>query len=86
MTAPIENPEKAARRATLRRATLQLVMGVVVLDAIAMAIFYFGGIEHGPEKTRTIFVIIWTFATALVVAFLLRRVRAARYVTRRPYR
>ena len=83
MTGPAGDTANAERRATLRRATLQLVAGVVALDAVALAIFYLGGIEHGPEKTRTIFVITWTFATAIVVAVLLRRVRAARYVTRR---
>ena len=82
MTDPVQDSAGAERRATLRRATLQLVLGVVLLDAVARAIYYLGGIEHGPERTRTLFVVTWTFATALVVAFLLRRVRAARYVTR----
>ena len=84
MPASSTGTTEAERRATLRRATLHLVLGVVVLDAVALSIFYLGGIAHGPEKTRTIFVVVWTFATALVVAFLLRRVRAARYITRRP--
>ena len=58
---------------------LHLVIGVVLLDAIAMGIYYLAGIPHAPRKTQTIFVVVWTIATALTVAFLLRRVRAARF-------
>ena len=73
---------RAERRAALRRATLHLVLGVVILDAVALGLFYALGIPHAPERTRTIFVALWTFATAITVAFLLRRVRQARYLTR----
>jgi tellurite resistance protein TehA-like permease len=85
MSAPVTPPEepRAARRAALRRATLHLVAGVLVLDAVALGVYYLAGIGHGPERTRTIFVVTWTLATALVVAVLLKRVRAARYMTRR---
>ena len=79
---PSEDP-RAARRAELRRTTLHLVLGVVALDAVAMGIYYLAGIGHAHERTRTIFVVTWTLATALVVAVLLKRVRAARYVGRR---
>ena len=79
---PSEDP-RAGRRAELRRATLQLVFGVVALDVVAMGIYYLAGIGHAHERTRTIFVVTWTLATALVVAVLLKRVRAARYMTRR---
>jgi hypothetical protein len=73
---------RADRRAALRRATLHLVLGVVVLDAAALGLFYALGIASGPERTRTVFVAMWTFATAITVAFLLRRVRQARYLNR----
>ena len=72
------DPASVTRRAALRRATLQLVAGVVLLDTVAISIFYLGGIAHGPERTRTIFVAVWTLLTALTVAVLLRRVRRAR--------
>ena len=74
------------RRAKLRTATLHLVAGVVALDLVAMLLYYGFDIAHGPERTRTIFVVIWTFATAITVAFLLKRVRQARLVTRPPLR
>ena len=53
------------------------------LDAVAMSIFYLAGIAHGPERTRWIFVIAWSIATAIVVVVLLRRVRAVRLANRR---
>ena len=85
MTSPTDGGDaSAARRRTLRQATLHLVLGVVILDAVAMGLYYALHIATGPDRTRTIFVAIWTFATAVTVAFLLKRVRMARLVTRRP--
>jgi hypothetical protein len=74
---------RAPQRTALRRAVLNLVIGVVVLDAIAMSIFYLTGIVHGPERTRWVFVIAWSIATAVVVAVLLRNVRKVRFANRR---
>lgn len=67
----------------MRRATLQLLLGVVALDALAMTVYFFGGIQHGTQTKRTYFTVVWTVATALVVATLLKRVRAARFAGRR---
>ncbi len=67
----------------MRRATLQLVLGVAALDGAAMAIYFLAGIAHGPPRTRMIFTVLWTITTALVVAFLLKRVRRARFITMR---
>lgn len=71
-------PGTDARRAALRTTTLHLVLGVVVLDAVALLLFYGLDVAHRATQTRTTFVAVWTFATALTVAFLLRRVRLAR--------
>jgi hypothetical protein len=54
----------------------------VALDAVALLLYYGLDLAHGPNRTRTIFVAIWTFATAITVAFLLKRVRQARFITR----
>lgn len=67
----------------LRRAVLQLVIGVVALDVVAMGAYYLTGIAHAAPKTRTIFIVAWTVATAITVAILLRRVRLARFAGRR---
>ena len=64
----------------MRRATLHLVVGVVVLDAVALGIYYLAGIEHAASRTQTTFVVIWTVASALTVAVLLRRVRRSRSI------
>jgi len=66
------------RRAALRTAVFQLVLGVVVLDAVALALWYGVGISHAPYQRRMLFTIVWTIATALTVAVLLRRVRVIR--------
>ena len=74
---PVDDP-RARRRAALRKATIQLVAGVVLLDAVAMAIYYGAGLAYAPSRTRMTFVVVWTLATAMVVAVLLRRVRMVR--------
>lgn len=76
------NDPRAIRRAALRKATLGLVLGVVALDAVALLIYYVGGIAHASTQTRNTFVVVWTVATAIVVAVLLKRVRAARSAIR----
>lgn len=66
------------RKAAMRRTTLQLVLGIVLLDAVAIGIYYLADIVHRPQQTQVVFVAIWTAATAVMVAVLLRRVRLAR--------
>jgi len=82
VTVPSADP-RAAQRAALRRAVLHLVMGVVLLDAVAMAVFYGVGIEHASSRTRWIFVIAWYVVTALLDGVLWRRVRLVRMANRR---
>jgi predicted RND superfamily exporter protein len=79
---PVPRGAVPSRRAPVRRATLRLILGVVVLDAVAMAIYYLSGIAHATIATRQIFVVVWTVATALTVAVLLKRVRTARFANR----
>lgn len=66
------------RRLALRKAVLHLVLGVVVLDAVALGLWYGVGIAHASYRNRMLFTIVWTIATALTVAVLLRRVRVIR--------
>jgi hypothetical protein len=54
-------------------------MAVVLLDAVAMTIFYGAGLAHAAPRTRTVFLIGWSIATAIVVGVLLRRVRQVRW-------
>ena len=62
----------------MRRTTLHLVLGVVLLDAVAIGAYYLSDMAHRPQRTQMFFVAVWTAATAVTVAFLLRRVRLAR--------
>jgi len=62
---------------------LQLVMGVVLLDAVAMTVFYGAGIVHSPTRTRNIYLIAWSILTALLVGVMLRRVRKVRWEGRK---
>ncbi len=66
------------RRLAMRKAVFQLVLGVIVLDAAALGVYYFGGIERGTTQAKQIFTGVWVVATAITVAFLLRRVRLIR--------
>ena len=68
---------RLAKRAAMRRATLHLVLGVGLLDSIAM-LGYYAAIVHAPERSKMIFAGVWTVLTALVVAVLLKRVRRVR--------
>ena len=69
---------RIAKRAAMRRATLHLVLGVMALDAVAILVWYLA-IAHAPERTKSIYVGVWTVSTAIVVALLLKRVRKVRY-------
>jgi hypothetical protein len=82
VTVPPVDP-RAPQRNALRRAVLQLVMGVVLLDAVAMTVFYGAAIAPGATRTRNVFLIGWSVATAIVVLVLLRRVRRVRWEGRR---
>jgi hypothetical protein len=74
---------RAPQRNALRRAVLRLVMAVVLLDAVAMTIYYGAGLAHGVPRTRTIYLIGWSIATAIVVGVFLRKVRLVRWEGRR---
>ena len=66
------------KRAAMRRAMLNLVLGVVAVDAVALGVYYLA-IVHAEPRIRLFFTVVWTVATALVVAILLKRVRKARF-------
>ena len=74
---------RAPQRNALRRAVLQLVMAVVLLDAVAMTIFYGVDIAHAATRTRNLFLIGWSILTAILVGILLRRVRKVRWDNKR---
>ena len=82
MPVPPVDP-RAPQRNALRRAVLRLVVSVVMLDAVAMTIYYGAGLAHGPARTRNVFLIGWSVVTAILVGVMLRRVRKVRWEGKR---
>jgi hypothetical protein len=76
--APVTEETRLAKRTAMRRATLQLIIGVGILDTVAMGVFYMF-FKDAPSDRRIVFTVVWTIITALVVMVLLRRVRKARF-------
>ncbi|CAN5534273.1 hypothetical protein BH09GEM1_BH09GEM1_01060 [soil metagenome] len=74
---------RKAKRAEMRRATLELVLAVLALDAVAIAAWFLV-VVHAADHTKSIYVGAWTIATAFVVAIFLKRVRKARHARTSP--
>lgn len=61
-----------------RSELLRLVIGVLVVDILAIGTYAFGGFSSASPRTRIAFAAVWTIATLLVVLIGLRRLREAR--------
>lgn len=68
---------------TPRSELLRLVIGVMVIDIVAIGAYTFGGIGAAAPRTRIAFAAVWTVATLVVVLIGLRRLREARLSTLR---
>jgi hypothetical protein len=66
----------------LRSAVLRLVLGIVVLDAAAIGVYYVAGVGRRPVTVQYAFLGVWLILTLILVLGGLQRVRAARI--RRP--
>ncbi|MFN2566614.1 MAG: hypothetical protein ABR499_16580 [Gemmatimonadaceae bacterium] len=62
----------------LRSAVLRLAVSIVVLDAIAIAVYYLADIPLRPESIRYPFFGLWMLLTLAVVLTGLHRIRVAR--------
>ena len=62
----------------IRRRFLHLVAAVVVIDAVAIALYYGTHIPQRPVRVQQIFVGVWMAATLAAVLPLLTRIRALR--------
>jgi len=74
----MSGPRPPANRALVRRRFLELVVSVVVFDAVVIAIWYALRIKDAPQRTQMLFGWGWMLATFLVLAVGLKRFRAAR--------
>jgi hypothetical protein len=70
-------PESPVRR-ELKRHLLTLVGAVVVLDGLAIGVYYFFQIADRQLKTQQMFVAVWVVVTLVVVTTMMKRIRLAR--------
>ena len=75
---PASRPGRSPVATQLRRLLLRMVVAVVVLDAVAIGIFYLVDIRSGPPKMRVVFVGLWLAATFVLVSYFMRRIRVVR--------
>ena len=62
----------------LRSAVLRLAISIVILDAIAIAIYYIADVPLRPPSVRYPFFAAWMVLTLAVVLTGLHRIRVAR--------
>lgn len=62
----------------LRREVLRLVIAIIVVDALAVAVYLLADIRQQPPTTRFWFTLIWTLLVLAIVLTGLRRIRMIR--------
>ncbi|HEY6830238.1 MAG TPA: hypothetical protein VI259_25470 [Gemmatimonadaceae bacterium] len=62
----------------VKKYLIQLIVGVVVLDAIMIGVYYGLSVPLKPERTQQSFVAIWVVLTLIVVATRMKKIRQAR--------
>jgi hypothetical protein len=77
------SPRPPVDRALVRRRFVELVVSIVVFDAIIIAIWYVLRVREMPPRTQLIFGWGWMLSTLLVVGVGMKRFRAARGMGRR---
>ena len=70
----------------IRKQLMVMVALILIIDAIAIAIFRRMGIEDAPRDRKTLFTGVWTLLSAIVVINGLYRIRVARNRRGRPQR
>jgi hypothetical protein len=62
----------------VKKYLIQLVIGVAVLDAIMIGVYYWFAISVRPERTQQTFVAVWVVLTLIVVTTRMKKIRQAR--------
>jgi len=78
MTNPRLPGQPAPVTRELRRYLLTLVVGVVVLDAVAISLYYALHIAVRPVITQQEFIAVWVVLTLIIVTTMMKRIRQAR--------
>lgn len=68
----------ASGAAEMRRQLLRMVVAVVLLHALAIAVFLLAGLDEAGGRARVAYVVVWALATFAIVASFQRRIRLAR--------
>ena len=72
----------SSARAAIRRHLVIMVASVVVLDAVAIAVYYLADVPHMAVRTRQYYTFGWMILTLVVVLRGLRAIRAERDAAR----
>ena len=78
MTNPRLSRQPSPVTRELKRYLLTLVVGVVVLDSVAIGLYYGLHLGDRPEKMQEEFVAVWVVLTLIVVTTMMKRIRQAR--------
>jgi hypothetical protein len=62
----------------LKSYLLKLVVGVAVLDAVAIGLYYGLHIADRPVNTQEVFIAVWVVLTLVIVTTMMKRIRQAR--------
>jgi hypothetical protein len=65
-------------RRELKAHLLKLVVGVAVLDAVAIGLYYGLHIADRPVNTQEVFIAVWVVLTLVIVTTMMKRIRQAR--------
>jgi len=69
-------PPTATRE--VKKYLIQLIIGVGVLHAIMIGLYYWLRISLRPERTQQTFVAVWVILTLVVVTPLMKKIRQSR--------
>jgi hypothetical protein len=72
------SPEPQSPRTALKHHLLVMVVAIVILDAIAIPVFYLLHLNRQPGNPQTTYVGVWMFLSAIIVAVQYRKIRRAR--------
>jgi len=72
------SPDPASARVAVRHHLLVMILAIVVLDAIAIPVFYLLHFNRDVGPRQNTYIGVWTLVSALVVAVQLRKIRRAR--------
>jgi hypothetical protein len=81
-----DSPPRVTAAPELRRTLLLMVLGVLVVHALGIALYYALGVEQRPATFRRVFGVVWVLATLPIVLVGLSRIRAARLRARQARR